>query len=82
LKIGDIVKIQHSDSEETVGNAEIITKSVLTFKDMLLTTAVHESYRNKEQQREVMSGYYAYLDRPIDDNDVFIEYGFRLVNPQ
>ena len=78
LNIGDVVKIQNSASKEIVGQAQITRKSSTTFKDLPLTNGTHESYKNKEQQRAVLSGYYAYIGRPISDDDQFLVFDFRL----
>jgi hypothetical protein len=80
LKVGDSVQIQNSKSTEIVGNAVITEKSSTTFKDLPIINGAHESYRNKECQREVLSGYYAYIGRAIRDDDIFLSFSFKLVN--
>lgn len=79
LKIGETVKIQNSATKEIVGNAVITGKCDSTFKDIPTTTGTHESYRDKEHQREVLSGYYAYIGRPIADDDPFLIFDFKLI---
>jgi hypothetical protein len=79
LQVGDRVRIQNSDTKEIVGEAEITAKSQMLFKDLPLASGTHEGYRDKEHQREVISGYYAFLGRPIVDEDVFLVFDFELV---
>jgi hypothetical protein len=79
LKVGDTVSIQNSESKTIVCKAEITNKAHTTFKDIPIQTGTHESYRDKEHQREVQSGYYAYIGRPIEDNDTFLIIDFKLV---
>jgi hypothetical protein len=79
LNVGDLVNIQDSQSKEIVGTATVFGKSACTFKDLPLSTETHESYRDKEHQRTVQSGYYAFLGRPIADSDPFLVLSFKLV---
>ena len=79
LNVGETVKIQNSATKEIVGNALITGKSGSAFKDIPTTTGTHESYRDKEHQREVLSGYYAYIGRPIADDDPFLVFDFKLM---
>lgn len=71
LKVKDKVKIIDTVTQEFVMNALIIGKSKQEFKDLPINILGHESYESKEHQREVFSGYYSYLGRPIRDNDNF-----------
>lgn len=80
LKIGDTVKIQDSSSKIIVGKAKINNKSKSTFINLPLTNGTHESYRDKTRQREVLSGYYAYIGRPISDDDEFLVFDFKLID--
>lgn len=79
LKIGDVVKIRDTSTKEVVGLAKIIDKKLTTFVKLPLKTNVHESYEDKEHQRKVFSGYYAYTGREIQDNDPFIVLRFKLI---
>ncbi len=79
LNIGDLVNIQNSETKEIVGKAKITNKNQTTFQEIPLNTGDHESYRDKEHQRQVLSGYYAYIGRPIADNDPFLVFEFELV---
>lgn len=79
LKVGDVVDIQDSSTRRIVGSAEITGKNSTTFKDLPLTSDTHESYKDKEHQRNVLSGYYAYIGRPIEDKDDFLVFDFRLL---
>lgn len=79
LQVGDMLVFQDSSSGQRMGKVRITAKRETTFKDLPLTDAAHESYRDKEHQREVLSGYYAYLGRKITDNDPFLAFDFELV---
>lgn len=79
LQVGDIVSIQDSSSKQIVGSAKITHKSSTTFKDLPLDSSAHESYRDKEHQRSILSGYYAYIGRPIQDEDDFLVFDFQLL---
>jgi hypothetical protein len=78
LKVGDTVAIQDSDTKSIVAQVTITGKVSTTFKDLPVEIGTHESYKNKEHQRQVLSGYYAYLGRPITDNDPFLVFDFKL----
>lgn len=79
LKVGDKVAIQNSTTQEIVANTKIKAKSQTTFKDLPLSNGMHEGYKDKNHQKQVFSGYYAYLNRPIDDNDEFLVFVFELI---
>lgn len=81
LEVGDIVAIQDSSTKTIVAQAKITRKGMTTFRDLPLGAGGHNTYRDKEHQREVLSGYYAYLNRPIADDDEFLEFDFTLVDP-
>lgn len=80
LNIGDEIGIQNSSTGELVAKAKITAKSQTTFGELPIRTGEHESYRDKEHQRQVLSGYYAYIGRPIADNDVFLVFDFALTD--
>lgn len=76
LNAGDKVQLQNSRTGEIVGEAIIASKSYTLFGDLPLEGRGHESYKDKEHQRKVFSGYYAYIGRPISDDDEFLVLGF------
>ncbi len=78
LEVGDNVSIQNSDTKEIVGKAKIEDKSTTIFKNIPIKTGTHESYKDKEHQREVLSGYYDYIGRKIEDDDPFLVFDFKL----
>ena len=78
LVMGDNVKIQNHDDKEITFQAEIMNKQRVAFGEIPINTEGHESYRDKEHQREVFSGYYAYLGRKIQDDDLFLMIDFKL----
>lgn len=78
LKVGDKVNIQNSSTKEVVGTAVIKGKIETTLRDLPLSNGTHESYKDKEHQRQVLSGYYAYLGRPLEDDDAFLVFDFEL----
>lgn len=80
LQVGDKIRLQDSASEEVVASATITSKSRITFGDMPVDDGSHEAYRDKEHQRDVISGYYAYLERPIGDADEFLVFTFELTD--
>jgi hypothetical protein len=80
LQIGDVVEIQDSSSKRIMGKAKITAKSSTTFKELPLNNGSHESYRDKDHQRHVLSGYYAYIGRPIDEKDEFLVFDFKLLD--
>jgi hypothetical protein len=80
LQLGDEVNIQNSSSQQIVGKAKITGKSSTTFEGLPLDSGTHESYRDKEHQRKVLSGYYAYIGQPIDDKDEFLVFDFKLID--
>jgi hypothetical protein len=79
LKVGDRVGIQNSETKETVGQAIITGKQTSNFREIPIITGTHESYKDKEHQRTVLSGYYAYIGRPIADDDPFLVFDFKLI---
>lgn len=79
LKIGDTVWIKQNKIEEPIGQGLITNKVKVTFKDLPLSSPGHETPKNKEHQREVFSGYYAFLERKIQDSDEFFILDFKLL---
>lgn len=79
LKIGDNVKIQNLATKTIIASASILSKETVLFAELPLESGLtHESYASKERQREVFSGYYAYLKRSIRDDDPFLIIEFKL----
>ncbi len=78
LKVGDEIGIQDSSTGKIMAKAKIINKARTTFRDLPIQTGVHESFTDKEHQRKVLSGYYAYLGREISDSDPFLVFDFKL----
>ena len=62
-----------------LGKAKITKIMTTTFIDLPLNNPGHETAKNKEHQREVLSGYYAFLGRPIKDKDRFLIINFQLI---
>lgn len=79
LKVGDEVSIQDSSTGAIAAKVKIVNKRRATFKELPIRIGTHEAYRDKEHQRQVQSGYYAYLGRPIRDDDPFLIFDFELV---
>jgi len=79
FQVDDLVSYEDSTTGETKGDLRIIGKRETTFADLPLDTATHEAYENKEHQREVLSGYYAFIGRKIADDDLFLVFDFELV---
>jgi hypothetical protein len=79
LQPGDRIKVQDSNTKDIVTNAVITRKTKATFAELPVSTGSHESYTDKEHQRNVLSGYYAYIGRKIKDDDPFLIFSFKLV---
>lgn len=67
-----------SATKETVHKAIVTEKSYTTFGQLPLNDGSHESYKDKEHQRRVFTGYYKYLGRTINDDDSFLVISFKL----
>lgn len=78
LQPGDVVTIENTITREVVGKARVTSKTFTTFKKLPLRIQGHETYKDKERQRKVFEGYYAYLKKPIKDKDKFIVLQFEL----
>ncbi|MCL4397974.1 hypothetical protein M1403_03015 [Patescibacteria group bacterium] len=79
LNIGDTIIIRENNKPEPSYKAVITGKKKTFFKDLPLTNPGHEAPENKEHQRQILSGYYAYLGRSIADDDPFIIIDFELI---
>lgn len=79
LEIGDTVRIQNVETKEIIGEAVVKDKTWTTFEDLPLGTPGHETYRDKDHQRHIFEGYYAYTGKPIEDNSPFLVLGFELI---
>lgn len=80
LNVGDEISIQDSRTGEIKAKAKITSKIRTTFGELPTQVGTHEAYRDKDHQREVLSGYYAYLKRPLIDTDPFLVFDFELVS--
>ena len=78
LKPGDKVTIQDSQTKELACIGVITANSYTTFKDLPINTPGHEPYTSKDHQRQVFSGYYAYIGRTIADDDPFLILEFQM----
>jgi len=76
FKVGDVVNYQNSETGEIVGKLRIANKKEETFATLPLDNPTHEAYRDKEHQRQVLSGYYAYIGREVTDDDSFLIFDF------
>ena len=79
LQVGDTVRIQNSDTKDVVAKAVIARKSKTTFGELPIDDGTHETYKDKEHQRQVLSGYYAYIGRELRDEDPFLVFDFELL---
>lgn len=78
LNVGDEINIQDQGSGEIVAPGVVTDKEKTTFSELPLDRPGHEPYASKDEQREVFSGYYAYLGREIRDDDPFLVLGYQL----
>lgn len=79
FRVGDIVKYQNSATGKTAGKLKIIGKHETTFAKLPLDNPMHELYRDKEHQRRVLSGYYAFTGRKILDSDLFLVFDCEVI---
>lgn len=79
MRVGDKVIIKENFVEDPIGEALITKITKTTFAEIPLVDEGHELAKNKEHQREVLSGYYAFLGRPIADADPFLIIEFKLI---
>lgn len=80
IDVGDLVDIVDSSTEKVESSVKIIAKKQVPFADLPLGFDKHEVYRDKEHQRQVLSGYYSYIGRKISDNDSFLVFEFELID--
>lgn len=80
IKVGDVIDIVNSSTEKVEASVKIVAKNQLTLADLPLGFDKHEVYRDKEHQRQVLGGYYAYIGREIRDDDLFLVFEFELMN--
>ena len=80
IDVGNLVDIVDSSTEKVEARVKIVAKKQLTFADLPLDFDKHEVYRDKEHQRQVLGGYYAYIGRKIRDDDLFLVFEFELIN--
>ncbi len=78
FNIGDVITYQNSTTSEDAGKLRIVGKRETRFIDLPLSHSTHEYYRDKEHQRKVLSGYYAFIGREITDADLFLVFDFEL----
>ena len=79
LKIGDEVIVRDNAGVLFKQKAIITNKPYTTFSELPLKIEGHEIYSGKEDQRRVLSTYYAYLGRVVKDNDPFLIIDFKLI---
>lgn len=79
---GDVIDIVNSSTKQIEARVEVSAKSRLNFAELPLGFDEHEAYRDKEHQRQVLGGYYAYIGRMIRDDDLFLVFKFKLISPQ
>lgn len=79
LQPGDVITVLDTVNMKPYGRAKVLSKKLVTFKELSLDNPGHEAYKNKEHQRQVFSGYYAFTGKPVEDNDPFLVFEFKLV---
>lgn len=79
INVGDTIDIVDSRTEKVGAKVVITAKRKTLFSDLPLAFDKHEVYKDKEHQRHVLGGYYAYIGRPIQDDDVFLVFEFEQV---
>lgn len=78
IQVGDTVDIIDSSTERVEAAVRITAKRRMPFRDLPITFDKHESYRDKDHQRRVLGGHYAYIGREIRDDDEFLIFEFEL----
>ena len=80
LNIWDTITIVEVNANDKIGTAKVVNKETMPFDQIPLDLSWHASYASREEMRTVFSGYYAYLGRPIQDEDSFLVISFQLDN--
>ena len=80
LRPDDILEICEYGSKDLVSKAKVTKIDELTFKELPVEYPGHESYRDKEHQREVFNGYYSYTGKNINDDDKFLVICFEIIS--
>ena len=76
LNLGDEIAIKETGQEDILFKAIITNKQVVPFSGIPLDVDGHETYKDKEEQRKIFSGYYKYIGRQIKDDDQFLIFDF------
>jgi hypothetical protein len=80
IQVGDVVYIKERGKETVFAKALITVKKSVLFSQIPPSSPLaHESYRDREHMRRVISGYYAFLGRPVKDDDQFFVIDFKLI---
>lgn len=79
IDVGDLVDIVDSSTQKVEARIKVSSKKRQIFAELPLSFDSHETYRDKDHQRHVLNGYYAYIGRDIRDDDVFLVFEFKLV---
>jgi hypothetical protein len=80
MQIGDIVFIKERGQETNFAKAVVTAKKSVKFAQIPPVSPIsHEAYRDLEHMRQVISGYYAFLGRPVSDEDPFFIIDFCLI---
>ena len=77
LKVGDEVQILNTITREFAVNVVVTDKHFLKFIELPYKGIGHEEYKDKEAQRKVFNGYYAFRGEPIADDDLFLVIEFK-----
>lgn len=80
LQVGEIINIINSETNEVITQATINNKVQLLFQELPLTADNHISYDSREQMREEFNQHYSYINRAIEDDDVFLVFEFQIIS--
>lgn len=78
LKVGDEVELREYGTSKLISKAEITDKTRTFFRNISLDLGWHV-YDSKDHQRKVLSSYYKYIGREIEDDDPLLIISFELV---
>ena len=79
IQAGDKINVLNSKNNKIIGEAIVTNKFWKQFKDLPQDLPGHETYIDIEHHRKVLSGYYAYIGREIQDDDLFLVFEFKLI---
>lgn len=75
LRVGDVIGVRNSDTDEVFGMVEIVEKGWTTFGELPTDRIDHEIYGSKDEQKATFKKYYG---KDLSDEDKILVLGFKL----